>query len=192
MAARLNVLSVEQIAARLDDCFGLLTGRQRTAMARQRTAMARQRTAMARQRTLRATMDWSYNLLSEPERALLRRLSVFAGGWTFEAAESVGSGEGIEPHAVLDLLGLLIDKSLVLPEQQRRGVRYRLLETIRQYAFAKFGEVGDVERTRNRHLDHFSGWRKRPSRSFVSPSNRPGLSNWQLSTTISEPPSTGA
>jgi predicted ATPase/DNA-binding CsgD family transcriptional regulator len=140
-AARVNVLSVEQIAARLNDSFSLLTGGQRT--------------AMPRQRTLRATVDWGYNLLSEPERALLRRLSVFAGGWTFEAAGTVGAGEGIEPYAVLDLLGLLIDKSLVMADQQRGGLRYRLLETIRQYAFGKLGEAGEVERTRDRHLDYF-------------------------------------
>jgi len=140
-AARVNVLSVDQIAARLDDCFALLTGGQRT--------------AVPRQRTLRATVDWSYGLLSEPERALLLRLSVFAGGWTFEAAESVGAGHGIETYAVLDLLSLLIDKSLVMAEQQRGGLRYRLLEQIRQYAFGKLGEVGSVERTRDRHLDYF-------------------------------------
>src|SRR6266545_2324274 len=114
-AARVNVLSLEEIAARLDDCFALLTGGQRT--------------AVPRQRTLRATVDWSYGLLSEPERALLLRLSVFAGGWTFEAAESVGAGRGIETYAVLDLLSLLIDKSLVMAEQQRGGLRYRCLST---------------------------------------------------------------
>jgi predicted ATPase len=140
-AARVNVLSVEQIAARLDDCFGLLT--------------AGQRTAVPHQRTLRATVDWSYGLLSEPERALLLRLSVFAGGWSFEAALNVGAGDGIETYAVLDLLSLLIDKSLVMAEQQRRGPRYRLLEQIRQYAFGRLGEVGSVERTRDRHLDYF-------------------------------------
>jgi len=140
-AARVNVLSVEQIAARLDDCFQLLTGGQRT--------------AVPRQRTLRATVDWSYNLLSDPERALLLRLSVFAGGWTFEAAESVGAGDGIETYAVLDLLSLLIDKSLVMAEQQPGGLRYRLLETIRQYTLGKLGEKGEVERARDRHLDYF-------------------------------------
>jgi predicted ATPase/DNA-binding CsgD family transcriptional regulator len=140
-AARVNVLSVEQIAARLDDCFGLLTGGQRT--------------AVPRQRTLRATMDWSFGLLSEPERALLLRLSVFTGGWTFEAAESVGAGDGIETYAVLDLLSLLIDKSLVMAEHQPGGLRYRLLEPIRQYAFGKLGEVGDLDRMRDRHLGFF-------------------------------------
>jgi predicted ATPase/DNA-binding CsgD family transcriptional regulator len=140
-AARVKVLSVEQIAARLDDCFGLLTSGQRT--------------AVPRQRTLRATMDWSYDLLSEPERALLRRLSVFVGGWTLEAVESVGAGNGIETYAVLELLSLLIDKSWVMAEQQACGLRYRLLEPIRQYAFGKLGEVGEVPSTRNRHLAHF-------------------------------------
>jgi predicted ATPase/DNA-binding CsgD family transcriptional regulator len=140
-AARVKVLSVEQIAARLDDCFALLTSGQRT--------------AVPRQRTLRATMDWSYDLLSEPERALLRRLSVFVGGWTLDAVESVGAGNGIETYAVVDLLSLLIDKSLVMAEQQPGGLRYRLLETIRQYSLGKLGEKGEVERARDRHLDYF-------------------------------------
>ena len=107
-AARVRVFSVEQIAARLDDRFRLLT--------------AGPRTALPRQQTLRATVDWSYALLAEPERALLRRLAVFAGGWTFEAAEAVAAGDGIQPYAVLDLLAQLVDKSLVLAEE-RRGRR---------------------------------------------------------------------
>ena len=117
-AARVRVFSVAQIAARLDDRFRLLT--------------AGPRTALPHQQTLRATVDWSYALLAEPERTLLRRLSVFAGGWTFEAAEAVAAGDGIQPHAVLDLLAQLVDKSLVIAEEQRDAVRYRLLETIRR------------------------------------------------------------
>ena len=140
-AARVRVFSVEQIAARLDDRFRLLT--------------AGPRTVLPRQQTLRATVDWSYALLSEPERALLRRLSVFAGGWTFEAAEAVAAGDGIHPHAVLDLLAQLIDKSLVLAEEQRGVIRYRLLETIRQYAHERLQEAGEAERTRDRHLACF-------------------------------------
>src|SRR5215210_6592018 len=97
-AARVG-LSVEQIAARLDDSLRLLT--------------AGSRTASPRQRTLRGTLDWSQALLSEPERRLFRRLSVFAGGWTLEAAEVVGAGDGIERDEVLDLLSGLVDKSLV-------------------------------------------------------------------------------
>jgi predicted ATPase/DNA-binding CsgD family transcriptional regulator len=140
-AARVKIFSVEQIAARLDDRFRLLTSGQRT--------------AMPRQQTLLATVEWSYTLLSEPERVLLRRLSVFAGGWTFEGAEAVGAGDGIQAHAVLDLLGQLVDKSLVIAEEQGGAVRYRLLETIRQYARDKLAEAGEVERTRSRHLDYF-------------------------------------
>jgi non-specific serine/threonine protein kinase len=132
-AARVRVFSVEQIAARLDDRFRLLT--------------AGQRTAMPRRRTLRATVDWSYALLSEPERALLRRLSVFAGGWAFEAAEAVAAGDGIHPYAVLDLLAQLVDKSLVIAEELRGAVRYRLLETIRQYARDRLPEAGEAERS---------------------------------------------
>ncbi len=140
-AAWVRVFSVQQIAARLDDRFRLLTTGPRT--------------AMPRQQTLRATVDWSYALLSEPERALLRRLSVFAGGWTFEAAEAVAAGAGIQPDAVLDLLAQLVDKSLVLTEEQRGAVRYRLLETIRQYAHDRLQEAGEAERTRDRHLAYF-------------------------------------
>jgi len=90
-----------------------------------------------------------------PERTLLRRLSVFAGGWTLEAAEAVAAGDGIQPYAVLDLLAQLVDKSLVLTEEQRGAVRYRLLETIRQYAHDRLQEAGEVERTRDRHLAYF-------------------------------------
>ena len=140
-AARVRAFSVDQIAARLDDRFRLLT--------------AGQRTAMPRQQTLRATVDWSYMLLSDPERALLRRLSVFAGGWAFEAAEAVAAGDGIHTYAVLDLLPQLVDKSLVIAEEQRGAVRYRLLETIRQYARDRLQEAGEAERTRDRHLTYF-------------------------------------
>jgi predicted ATPase len=140
-AARVRAFAVEQIAARLDDRFGLLTTGPRT--------------AMPRQQTLRAAVDWSYALLSEPERALLRRLSVFAGGWKFEAAEAVAAGDGLQPYAVLDLLAQLVDKSLVLAEPQRGAVRYRLLETIRQYARERLDEAGEAGCTCDRHLAYF-------------------------------------
>jgi predicted ATPase/DNA-binding CsgD family transcriptional regulator len=140
-AARIKLFSVEQIAGGLDDVFRLLSGGQRT--------------AVARQQTLRATVDWSHQLLSGPERILLRRLSVFAGGWTFEAAESVCAGEGLQRHGVLDLLGLLVDKSLVLAEEHQGAVRYRLLETIRQYASEKLQEAGEAERLSDQHRDFF-------------------------------------
>ena len=115
-AARVKLFTVEQIAVRLDDRFRLLTGGSRT--------------ALPRQQTLRALVDWSYDLLPEPECGALRRLSVFAGGWTFEAAEAI-----VGPEA-LDLLSHLVDKSLVVAEEQPQSgeTRYRLLETIRQYA----------------------------------------------------------
>ncbi|HEU5423205.1 MAG TPA: tetratricopeptide repeat protein [Nitrolancea sp.] len=140
-AARARVLSVEQIAAHLDDRFHLLT--------------AGPRAALPRQQTLRATVDWSYALLSEPERALLRRLSVFAGGWTLEAAESVAAGDGVQPSAVLDLLAQLVDESLVIAEARRGAMRYRLLETIREDARDRLQAVGDAERTRDRHLAYY-------------------------------------
>jgi predicted ATPase len=142
-AARLNVLSVEQISGRLNDRFRLLTGGSRT--------------AVARQRTLEATIDWSYDLLSEAERTLLCRLSVFPGGWTLEAAEDVCAGHGIESDNMLDLLSHLVDKSLVNVEDDTRGERrYRCLETVRQYGRERLVRSGDAERARDRHLDFFS------------------------------------
>jgi non-specific serine/threonine protein kinase len=100
-------------------------------------------------------VDWSYALLAEPERVLLRRLSVFAGGWTFEAAEVVAAGDGIRPAAMLDLLAALVDGSLVIAEAQRGAVRYRLLETIREYARDRLQGAGEGAYTRDRHLAYF-------------------------------------
>ncbi len=156
-AARVKLLKVEQIAARLDDAFRFLTGGSRT--------------ALPRQQTLRATVDWSYNLLAADERALLRRLAVFAGGWTLEAAEVVcgdkpgseGAGEqgGGSPAVlsesdILDLLSHLVDKSLVMVDREQGDeVRYRLLETVRQYAREKLAESGEGSALRDRHLDFF-------------------------------------
>jgi predicted ATPase/class 3 adenylate cyclase len=146
-AARVRVLGLEQLARRLDDRFRLLTGGSRT--------------ARPRQQTLRALVDWSHDLLSEGERILLCRLSVFAGGWTLEAAEAVCAGEGIEADEVLDLLGGLVDQSLVLAEElpatsRAAGeVRYRLLETIRQYAAEKLEACGEDDATQARHANYF-------------------------------------
>ena len=137
-AARLRALSVGQIAARLDDRFGLLTGGSRT--------------ALPRHQTLRGTLDWSYDLLSPKERALLRRLSVFAGGWTLEAAEVVCTGEGVEAQDILDLLAQLVFKSLVLMDAQEGDVRYRLLETVREYSRDRLDESGEAAGVRTRHL----------------------------------------
>jgi len=136
-AARVRALSVEQIAARLDDRFQLLTGGSRT--------------ALPRQQTLRALIDWSYSLLTEPERVLFRRLAAFAGGWTLEAAEAVCGGSD-----VLDLLTRLVDKSLILMEEQAGAARYHRLETIRQYAREKLFESGEAATLRDRHLEYFA------------------------------------
>jgi predicted ATPase/class 3 adenylate cyclase len=140
-AARVRSLPVEQITARLDDRFRLLTGGSRT--------------ALPRQQTLRALIDWSYDLLAETERALLRRLSVFAGGWTLQAAEAVCAGEVIEAYEVLDLLSRLVDKSLVVYEERHGEGRYRLLETVRQYSRDRLLEAGEAARVRGCHLRFF-------------------------------------
>jgi non-specific serine/threonine protein kinase len=108
---------------------------------------------VARQRTLEATVDWSYDLLSKTERRLLCRLSVFAGGWTLEAAEHVCSGIGGRKETMLDLLSHLVDKSLVIADDDGGGGRrYRLLETVRQYGRERVVRSGDAERVRDRHL----------------------------------------
>jgi len=140
-AARVG-LPVEQIAARLDDSLRLLA--------------AGSRTATPRHQTLRGTMDWSYELLSEREQLLFARLSVFAGGWALEAVELVGVGDGIEEGDVLDLLLRLVDKSLVVAEATGEGgVRYRLLEPVRQYALQKQEASGEAEEVRHRHAEFF-------------------------------------
>jgi predicted ATPase/class 3 adenylate cyclase len=142
-AARVRLLSVEDINDRLDNRFRLLTGGDRT--------------ALPRHQTLRAAIDWSYDLLNEQERRLLSRLSVFVGGWTLSAAEQICSGGGIAHGEVLDLLTGLADKSLVIAEQQADSARYRLLETVRQYAAEKLTQSGGAEQVRRRHRDWFLG-----------------------------------
>ena len=146
-AARVKMLEVEEITTRLNDRFQLLTGGSRT--------------SLPRQQTLRATIDWSYNLLNEVERILFNRLSVFMGGWTLEAVEQICSGGGIEEYDILDLLTNLVDKSLVVTEGQGRKKRYGLLETVRQYAREKLLESGEGEGLRDRHLDWFLGFAER-------------------------------
>lgn len=141
-AARVRMLSVDQISARLDDRFRLLTGGART--------------ALPRQQTLRAMIDWSYDLLSENERLLLRRLAVFAGGWTLELTEQVCSDEKIDQYEILDMLSHLVDKSLVTVYESITGTRYRILETVRQYAREKLFESGEGEALRDRHLKVFT------------------------------------
>jgi predicted ATPase/DNA-binding CsgD family transcriptional regulator len=139
-AARMRVLSVEQISARLENSYGLLSGG---------------RTAPPRQRTLAAAIDWSHELLSEEEKILFRRLSVFAGGFTLSAAEEVCSGKGLERDDVLEVLSHLVDKSLVLFAQRDGVARYGLLETVRQYAFEKLQEANETERVRKRHAEFY-------------------------------------
>ncbi len=139
-AARLRSMSLTDLHDRLDQRFCLLTGGSRT--------------ALERQQTLRATVDWSYSLLTGPERSLLGRLSVFAEGFDLDAAEAV-CGSGTEPFEVADLLGSLVDKSLVLAEPSGTALRYRLLETIRQFAAERLAETGEGEAAAAAHCAHF-------------------------------------
>ena len=141
-AARVGPLSVGQIAHRLDDSLVLLTGGSRT--------------TVSRHRTLRATLDWSHELLGEDEKELFGRLSVFAGGWTLEAAEAVGAGGSTGEDDILDPLSSLVEKSLVVSEAvEVGGVRYRMLEPVRQYAQEKLEESREAEDVRRRHLTFF-------------------------------------
>jgi predicted ATPase/class 3 adenylate cyclase len=140
-AARMRSLSLEEINRRLDHRFRLLTGGSRT--------------ALPRPQTLRSLIDWSYDLVQDPEKLLLQRLSVFAGGWTLDAAERICAGDHIEDGEVLDLLTSLIDKSLVSIEQSDTRLRYKLLETVRQYARERLVESGGAEAIRECHRDYF-------------------------------------
>jgi predicted ATPase len=141
-AARVRALSLPQILDSLHDRFRLLTGGART--------------AVRRQQTLRASVDWSHALLTEPEQVLFRRLAVFAGGFDLGAAQAVGASSDVETYQLLDQLSLLVDKSLVVAEDTSDGMRYRLLETVRQYAQEKLGESGEADQVRSRHREHYS------------------------------------
>jgi non-specific serine/threonine protein kinase len=136
---RLNLLTPEELARRLGDRFRLLTGGSRT--------------APTRQQTLRGALDWSHGLLTEDERVVFRRLSVFVGGWTLEAAEAVAAGEGVDALRLLDLLGQLVDKSLVLTTQHGAAVRFGMLETIRQYAWERLEAADEAASIRRMHQD---------------------------------------
>src|SRR6266567_3728375 len=142
-AARVRLLGPDQIAARLADRFRLLAGGART--------------AMPRHQTIGALVDWSYELLPEDERTLFCRVGVFAGNWSLEAAEAVGGGDGIKPSTVLDLLGHLVDKSLVVAQlpNLRGEVRYRLLETLREYALERLTAETTLGAARQRHARYF-------------------------------------
>ncbi len=141
-AARVRTLSPTEILDSLHDRFRLLTGGSRI--------------AVRRQQTLRASVDWSHALLTETERVLFRRLAVFLGGFDLDAAQAVAGADGVERYQVLDQLTLLVDKSLVVAENTGGTTRYRLLETVRQYALEKLGESGEADAVRSRHCDYYA------------------------------------
>ena len=141
-AARLRTMSLEQLASRLDDRFRLLTGGSRT--------------ALPHHRTLRAVVDWSWELLTDAERMVLRRLAVFSGGASLDAAERVCGGDGVERGQVLELLTALTEKSLLVTEGDSTP-RYRMLDTIREYASGRLAEAGESDLARRAHLGYFAG-----------------------------------
>ncbi|MBV9722871.1 MAG: LuxR family transcriptional regulator, partial [Mycobacterium sp.] len=144
-AARVRALSLAEIVDSLHDRFRLLTGGART--------------AVRRQQTLRASVDWSHALLTEPERVLFRRLAVFLGGFDLDAAQAIAGGGDVQRYQVLDQLSLLVDKSLVVTcdsEVTGGRTRYRLLETVRQYAQEKLGESGEADTVRSCHRDYYT------------------------------------
>lgn len=153
-AARVRMMAPEQICRALGDRFRLLTGGART--------------VMPRQQTLQASLDWSYELLSAEERTLLRRLAVFVGGWTLEAAEHVCTGANIDLYDMLDLLTALVDKSLVTTEDYGPETRYRLLETVRQYSTARLADAGELGQLRQQHLTYYVAFVERAEHQVVS------------------------
>ncbi len=161
-AARVKVLTLQQIVERLDDRFHLLTTGSRT--------------AVPRQQTLRSLIDWSYDLLSEEERMLLRRLSVFARGRTLEAIEKVCSDGGLDPYGIVDLLTQLVDKSLVQVEKSpEHGARYVMLESIWDYSNEKLIEAGESDAYRLRHLDFFLRYAEETEPKTMGPEQREWL-----------------
>jgi predicted ATPase/class 3 adenylate cyclase len=152
-AARVRTLPVESIAARLDDRFRLLTTGDRT--------------VLPRQQTLRALIDWSYDLLTDEERAVFRRLAVFAGGWALDAAEAVCAFGAIDKSNVVEHVTQLADKSLVVMEPE--GERYRLLETVREYALERVAESRELDEARSRHLDFYVAFCEKARPQLVGP-----------------------
>src|SRR5262245_48022195 len=142
-AARVPAMTPAELARRLERSFAVLA--------------AGKRGTVARHQTLRATIDWSFQLLAKDEQALLARLAVFAGGATLEAAETVCGGDGIGPDAVLELLAALVARSLVVAEEHGPESRYRLLETIRQYGEQRLDQAGEAQRWRARHASYYAG-----------------------------------
>ncbi|QUR69779.1 LuxR family transcriptional regulator [Mycobacterium spongiae] len=179
-AARVRALSLEEIAAGLDDRFRLLTGGART--------------ALRRQQTLRASVEWSDALLTEDERIVLRRLAVFVGGFSLDAAQAVAGDTQVQGYQVLDHLVQLIDKSLVVAESTGGSTRYRFLETVRQYALEKLGGAGEAHDVRDRHRDYYtslavlllaparSDHEQRLARAWDEMDNFRGAFGWSLET----------
>jgi predicted ATPase/class 3 adenylate cyclase/DNA-binding CsgD family transcriptional regulator len=177
-AARVRALTLAEIVDSLHDRFRLLTGGSRT--------------AVRRQQTLRASVDWSHALLTETERILFRRLAVFLGGFDLQAAQAVCGDVRIERYQVLDQLTLLVDKSLAVADESSGRTRYRLLETVRQYALEKLGESGEADAVRSRHRDHYSAiaalldepagadYRQRIDRAELETDNLRSALGWNL------------
>ena len=140
-AARLKIMSPAEVLAHLDERFQLLAGGRRT--------------VLERHQTLRGAIDWSYELLDPAEQLLFARLAVFAGGFTLDAAQAISAGAGVEPYEVLTQLGSLVAKSMVVTDDTEAGTRYRLLETLREYARERLEELDDPSRVYTRHAAHF-------------------------------------
>jgi predicted ATPase/class 3 adenylate cyclase len=151
-APRLKALSVEQLEAKLSERFRILTGGSRT--------------ALPRQQTMRALVDWSYELLTDDERRLFRRLAVFGGGWTLDAATAICADETIEDWTILDLLQSLVDKSMVVAELSGSEQRYRLLESTRQYAHELLEKSGELEPMQTRHAAYFLDYARQVADRF--------------------------
>ena len=160
-AARVTVLSLEQILTRLNDRFRLLTGGSRT--------------ALPRHQTLRATLDWSYDLLSEREQAVFQRLGVFAGSWTLAAAETIAAGDETEPADIMDSLAALTEQSLLNVDDHAGQPRYRLLETVRQYAWERLLETGKAADAQRRHFEWYLGLAEHADPEIPGAQQQPGL-----------------
>ncbi|HEX5818857.1 MAG TPA: NB-ARC domain-containing protein, partial [Gemmatimonadales bacterium] len=165
-AARVRALGPGQIAQRLDDAFSLLTSGGRT--------------ALPRHRTLRATMEWSARLLSVPEQVLLRRLGVFAGGFTLEAVEAVCVGGDVPADAALDVLAQLVDRSLVVARERETTARYHLLETVRQYALEQLGAAGEEAPLRAAHAHHVAAMVDRVQPLLVTAERRMAVDRLEI------------
>ena len=183
-AARVRTLSLTEIVDSLHDRFRILTGGSRI--------------AVRRQQTLRASVDWSHALLTDTERVLFRRLAVFLGGFELDAAQAVTGADGVQRYQVLDQLTLLVDKSLVVAENAGGTTRYRLLETVRQYALEKLGESGEADAVRSRHCDYYTAmaalldapartdYQQRLEQAEVEMDNLRNALGWNLETSNTE------